>query len=51
MKQWYEELFENYGIKYDEETFAQEELNRCAVDYARFPSLGWNSLSSSLISC
>jgi hypothetical protein len=26
MKQWYEELFENYGRKYDEETFVQGNL-------------------------
>jgi len=23
MKQWYEELFENYGMKYDNEIFVQ----------------------------
>jgi 2-polyprenyl-3-methyl-5-hydroxy-6-metoxy-1,4-benzoquinol methylase len=29
MKQWYEELFENYGIKYDQETFAQGTIGEC----------------------
>jgi hypothetical protein len=23
MRQWYEELFENYGMKYDKETFVR----------------------------
>ena len=26
MKQWYEELFENYGMKYDRENFARKEM-------------------------
>jgi 2-polyprenyl-3-methyl-5-hydroxy-6-metoxy-1,4-benzoquinol methylase len=29
MKQWYEELFENYGMKYDKETFVQGTLGEC----------------------
>jgi len=29
MKQWYEELFENYGIKYDNESFAQGTAGEC----------------------
>src|SRR4030043_1637076 len=29
MKQWYEELFENYGIKYDKESFAQGTIGEC----------------------
>jgi len=29
MKKWYEELFENYGFKYDSETFTQGTLNEC----------------------
>ena len=29
MKQWYEELFENYGIKYDEESFTQGTFGEC----------------------
>ena len=29
MKQWYEELFENYGIKYDNECFAQGTIGEC----------------------
>jgi 2-polyprenyl-3-methyl-5-hydroxy-6-metoxy-1,4-benzoquinol methylase len=29
MKQWYEELFENYGMKYDNENFAQGTLGEC----------------------
>lgn len=29
MKQWYEELFENYGRKYDEEVFTQGTLKEC----------------------
>ena len=29
MKQWYEELFENYGNKYDEETFTQGTIGEC----------------------
>ena len=29
MKQWYEELFENYGIKYDEENFTQGTIGEC----------------------
>lgn len=29
MKQWYEELFENYGRKYDEETFSQGAMGEC----------------------
>jgi len=29
MKQWYEELFENYGIKYDNENLAQGTIGEC----------------------
>ncbi|MBN1665075.1 MAG: class I SAM-dependent methyltransferase [Deltaproteobacteria bacterium] len=29
MKQWYEELFENYGKKYDEEVFTQGTMGEC----------------------
>ena len=29
MNQWYEELFENYGIKYDKETFVQGTIGEC----------------------
>ena len=29
MKQWYEELFENYGKKYDQEVFVQGTLGEC----------------------
>jgi len=29
MKQWYEELFENYGMKYDQEVFAQGTIGEC----------------------
>jgi 2-polyprenyl-3-methyl-5-hydroxy-6-metoxy-1,4-benzoquinol methylase len=29
MKQWYEELFENYGIKYDDEVFVQGTIGEC----------------------
>jgi 2-polyprenyl-3-methyl-5-hydroxy-6-metoxy-1,4-benzoquinol methylase len=29
MRQWYESLFENYGKKYDNETFAQGTLGEC----------------------
>ena len=29
MKQWYEELFENYGMKYDKENFAQGTIGEC----------------------
>jgi len=29
MKQWYEELFENYGRKYDNENFAQGTIKEC----------------------
>jgi 2-polyprenyl-3-methyl-5-hydroxy-6-metoxy-1,4-benzoquinol methylase len=29
MKQWYEELFENYGQKYDNEVFAQGTIGEC----------------------
>jgi 2-polyprenyl-3-methyl-5-hydroxy-6-metoxy-1,4-benzoquinol methylase len=29
MKQWYEELFENYGLKYDNEGFTQGTLGEC----------------------
>jgi 2-polyprenyl-3-methyl-5-hydroxy-6-metoxy-1,4-benzoquinol methylase len=29
MKQWYEELFENYGMKYDQENFAQGTIGEC----------------------
>jgi len=29
MKQWYEELFENYGCKYDHESFAQGTIKEC----------------------
>jgi 2-polyprenyl-3-methyl-5-hydroxy-6-metoxy-1,4-benzoquinol methylase len=29
MKQWYEELFENYGMKYDNESFTQGTLGEC----------------------
>jgi 2-polyprenyl-3-methyl-5-hydroxy-6-metoxy-1,4-benzoquinol methylase len=29
MKQWYESLFENYGKKYDHETFSQGTIGEC----------------------
>jgi 2-polyprenyl-3-methyl-5-hydroxy-6-metoxy-1,4-benzoquinol methylase len=29
MKQWYEELFENYGLKYDNENFTQGTIGEC----------------------
>ncbi len=29
MKQWYEELFENYGMKYDSESFTQGTIGEC----------------------
>jgi 2-polyprenyl-3-methyl-5-hydroxy-6-metoxy-1,4-benzoquinol methylase len=29
MKQWYEELFENYGMKYDQEIFVQGTIGEC----------------------
>ena len=29
MKQWYEELFENYGTKYDRESFVQGTIGEC----------------------
>jgi 2-polyprenyl-3-methyl-5-hydroxy-6-metoxy-1,4-benzoquinol methylase len=29
MRQWYEELFENYGVKYDKENFTQGTLKEC----------------------
>ncbi|MCK4664015.1 MAG: class I SAM-dependent methyltransferase [Bacteroidales bacterium] len=29
MKQWYESLFENYGLKYDNESFAQGTIGEC----------------------
>jgi 2-polyprenyl-3-methyl-5-hydroxy-6-metoxy-1,4-benzoquinol methylase len=29
MTQWYEELFKDYGIKYDNENFAQGTLGEC----------------------
>ena len=29
MKHWYEELFENYGIKYDNENFTQGTIGEC----------------------
>ena len=29
MKQWYETLFENYGLKYDQETFTKGTLGEC----------------------
>lgn len=29
MKQWYEELFENYGVKYDNESFTQGTAGEC----------------------
>lgn len=29
MKQWYEEIFENYGMQYDRESFAQGTLGEC----------------------
>lgn len=29
MKQWYKELFENYGIKYDSENFTQGTIGEC----------------------
>lgn len=29
MKQWYEKLFENYGIKYDNENFTQGTIGEC----------------------
>jgi 2-polyprenyl-3-methyl-5-hydroxy-6-metoxy-1,4-benzoquinol methylase len=29
MKQWYEELFENYGVKYDKESFTKGTIGEC----------------------
>ena len=29
MKQWYEELFENYALKYDNENFTQGTIGEC----------------------
>ena len=29
MKQWYEELFENYGVKYDRESFVRGTIGEC----------------------
>ena len=29
MKQWYEELFENYGVRYDNECFTQGTIGEC----------------------
>ena len=29
MKKWYETLFENYGLKYDDESFTQGTLGEC----------------------
>lgn len=29
MKQWYEELFENYGVKYDEEVYTKGTVGEC----------------------
>jgi hypothetical protein len=29
MKQWYEELFENYGLKYDNKNFTQGTIGEC----------------------
>jgi len=29
MKQWYESLFENYGRKYDKESFTQGTIGEC----------------------
>lgn len=29
MKQWYEELFENYAVQYDKEVFTQGTLGEC----------------------
>ena len=29
MKQWYEELFENYGMRYDNECFTQGTIGEC----------------------
>ena len=29
MKQWYEELFENYGVKYDKEVYTQGTVGEC----------------------
>ena len=29
MNQWYESLFENYGLKYDNEIFTQGPLGEC----------------------
>ncbi len=40
MKQWYEELFENYAIKYDRENFTQGTIGECnfieqEINYAK----------------
>ena len=32
MKQWYETLFENYGQKYDSESFTQGTIGECRSD-------------------
>jgi hypothetical protein len=42
MKQWYETLFENYGQKYDSESFTQGTIGEC--DFICWQSAKWDTL-------
>ena len=39
MKQWYESLFENYGQKYDSESFTQGTIGECSFIEQEQPNL------------
>jgi len=43
MKQWYEALFENYGLTYDKECFAQGTVGEC--DFIE-NEIGFNATSA-----
>jgi 2-polyprenyl-3-methyl-5-hydroxy-6-metoxy-1,4-benzoquinol methylase len=45
MKQWYEELFENYGVKYDNEVYTQGTIGEC--DFIE-KELGYNKAAKIL---
>ena len=43
-KQWYESLFENYGQKYDAESFTQGTVIECDFIESELKSLGYKKI-------
>jgi len=51
MKHWYQELFENYAKKYDQESFTQgtlQEVDFFSVSSCTWMELNWGSKASSV---